>query len=410
MNTKTERIKTDLENLAKFNATPGEGLTRFSYTKEHEDARNYIISKMNEAGLKVTEDAIGNIFGKREGSDNSLPSVMIGSHFDSVKNGGIFDGMAGVVAGLEVARTLNENNVQNKYPFEVVAIVEEEGGRFSVPIFGGRVISGMVSSEDLDEIVGIDGVPIKEAMKNFGLKPEEFEKAKRDPKTMKAFMELHIEQGPILENSQKEIGIVEGIVGIAAYEIEVYGRPDHAGTTPMNVRKDALVCASKIIKRIPNIAIEAGHDTVSTVGQITTEPYAINIVPKKVNFAFEVRSLNPDSLKYVVKSIEKELEKECGLAGMTYKITKKVGNPETILSKEICSIFEEKSKGNGYSYMRMPSGAGHDSMFINSIVDTAMIFVPSKDGRSHCKEEWTDYDQINKGTQILFDTVVELTK
>jgi allantoate deiminase len=409
MFTQVERIKKDIEKLSEFNSTPGKGLTRFSFTKEDREAREYIKERMKEASLSVYEDPAGNIVGRRNGANNT-PVVMIGSHFDSVKNGGNFDGVAGVVAGLEIARFLNEKNIKTKYSMEFIAMVEEEGGRFGGTLFGSRAMAGKVSKDELEHFRDKNGISVAEAMQKFGFDSANISKAYRDPKTLKAFFELHIEQGPLLEAEQKDVGIVNAIVGINWYEVEVIGRPDHAGTTPMNMRADALVLSSSVIQAVNSLAEESGEGAVATVGEMKVFPGATNIVPGNVLFTVDIRCQNANVIKDIARGINKILEEKCRNQGLSYKMVNKVSIPPVKLSEHLIRILTLKSKKMGLNYRQMVSGAGHDTMIMAKVTDAALVFVPSKNGRSHCPEEWTDYEQIQKGTELVLAAVLDIAE
>jgi len=406
MFSQTERIKEDIEELSKFNMTPGEGLTRLPFTKEDRQARGYIKEKMKEASLNVCEDPAGNIIGRRNRVKN-LPVVMIGSHFDSVKNGGNFDGTAGVVAGLEIARILHERNIKTKHPIQFIAMEGEEGGRFGNALFGSRAMAGKVSKDELEHFRDEDGISIAEAMRKFGFDPVNIGKAYRDPKTLKAFFELHIEQGPLLEAEQKDVGVVNAIVGMAWYEVEVIGRSDHAGTTPMNMRADALVVSSSIIQAVNRLAKESGEGAVATVGKMKIFPGATNIVPGKVLFTVDIRCQNTNVIKDIVHGINKILEEKCRNQDLSYKMENKVSISPVKLSECLIEILKQKSKEIGLNYREMVSGAGHDTMIMSEITDASLVFVPSKNGRSHCPEEWTDYEQIQKGTELILEAALD---
>jgi allantoate deiminase len=406
--TKLERIKRDIEELAKFNSTPGEGLTRFSLTDADRGARNYLKSELSKLNLKVYEDAAGNIFGRMDGKDKKAPSILIGSHFDSVKNGGNFDGPAGVVMALEIMRVLRERNVVTKYPIEFVAMIEEEGGRFGSGVFGSRAMTGKVTYAQLLNNKDSEGISMAEAFEKFGFDPREIKKAQRRPEDVKAFIELHIEQGPILESEKKDIGLVEFIVGINEFEVTVKGRPDHAGTTPMNMRKDALVAASQLVSNIEHFATEAGNGTVATVGTLNVFPGAANIVPGKVTFTVDIRSKKKSCIEKVRKQIESKLIEIQEKLGLSWDIKDMLLVDPVEMSHEIMDIFEETAEKLGFSYKKMISGAGHDAMVMTSITDTGLVFVPSKNGRSHCPEEWTDYEDLQRGIELIYHTVVKL--
>jgi allantoate deiminase len=410
MLTDKERIKRDIEELSRFNATPGEGLSRFSFSKEDRTAREYIKEKMRESKLEIYEDAAGTIIGRRAGIEDNLPVIMVGSHFDSVKNGGNFDGPAGVITGLEIARVLNDRKLKTKYPLEFIAMIEEEGARFGSGLFGSRSMVGKVTRDDLNNYRDENGITIAEAMQEFDFNPDNIKQAKRDPKTIKAFFELHIEQGPVLESENKDIGIVDAIVGIDQYNVEITGISGHAGTTPMNMRKDALVLSSDIIKQINYMAKKAGEGTVATVGNLKVYPGGANIIPKKVWFSIDVRSRNKTNIKNIAEEIEKSLVQECRKQNMTYNMEKKLSVNPVMLSREISEILEKSCKKLGFSYKRMVSGAGHDAMVLAEITNVGLVFVPSKDGKSHCPEEWTDYEQLQKGIELVLEAVLDIAE
>ena len=406
---KTERIKQDLEAMGKFTATPGAGMTRFSFTEEHRLTRDYIAARMKEAGLAVHEDSAGNLFGRREGAEAGAGAIMIGSHFDSVKSGGIFDGPAGVVMGLEVARILHEEGVKTRYPLEFAALIEEEGARFGGGLHGSRVMTGTVSREMLDDFKDRDGTTMAEAMSAFGLNPDDIASSVRPEGSLKAFIEMHIEQGPILENEGIELGLVKTIVGISQKEIEILGRPDHAGTTPMEMRCNALTAAAEAALFLDEAARKAGGGTVGTVGRMEVYPGGINIVPARVFFTVDVRAGEMARIEQVTEAFGdflKDLEKR----GLEVRVTDRINVPPVNMSPEILDVFAAEAKKRGYSTKTMLSGAGHDAMIMASVAAAGLLFVPSRGGRSHCPEEWTDYEQIKKGVDVVLGAVMALAE
>ncbi len=408
MYTDLNRIKNDLETLSGFNSTPGEGLTRFSLTEADRGAREYLRKELTKIGLKVYEDSAGTLFGRMEGSDPSAPVILIGSHFDSVKNGGNFDGPAGIIMGLEIMRVLKEKNIRTKYPIEFVGMIEEEGGRFGAGVFGSRAMVGKVKYEDLRKNKDENGVSMADAFETFGFDPRKIDESARKSEDLKAFIELHIEQGPVLENGNIDLGLVDFIVGISEFRVVVKGRPDHAGTTPMHLRKDSLVAASELISEIGNYAVKAGEGTVATVGVLDVKPGAANIVPGEVKFTVDIRSKSANCIKSVRNSIEKKLDELASSRGVTFEIDDLLAVNPVTMSPEILSVFKKKADEKGFSYKVMTSGAGHDAMIMASITPTGLIFVPSKDGRSHCPEEWTDYEDLQKGIELICHTIIEL--
>lgn len=409
MQTKLERIKKDIEALSEFNATPGQGLTRFSLTEEDRQARNYLKNQLKKLNLEVYEDAAGSLFARRSGSSSKLPVIMIGSHFDSVKNGGNFDGPAGVVMALEILRTLDDNNIQTTYPIEFVAMIEEEGGRFGAGVFGSRAMAGMVDYEQLKNNTDENGISMAEAFDNFGMDPKKIINAKRDPSSIKAFIELHIEQGPVLESKKKDIGIVNYIVGINHIDVVIHGRSDHAGTTPMLMRADAMSVASKVISKIDGYAIAEDNGTVATVGSLDVKPGATNIVPSQVKFTVDIRSKDYKSIETVKEKIQDDLNQLINTNdAMSFEIVTMLDIQPVEMSEEINQHFKASAASENYAYEMMTSGAGHDAMIMGSLTDVGLIFVPSKNGRSHCPEEWTDYEDLQKGIEVIYQTILKL--
>ncbi|HOR54372.1 MAG TPA: Zn-dependent hydrolase [Synergistales bacterium] len=403
-----DRIRKDLENLALFNATPGKGLTRFSLTPEDRGARDYLSGRLRELGVHVYEDAAASLFGRREGGDPSLPPIMIGSHFDSVRHGGNFDGQAGVVAALEVLRCLEERGVRTAHPVEMIAMIEEEGGRFGAGFLSSRAMTRGVTREELEQRKDEDGVTLAEALTRFGFDPARIAEARRKPGEVRAFLEMHIEQGPVLEREGFELGIVTSIVGTDLTRVTVEGRPDHAGTTPMDMRRDALRTAAAVIGRVPSFAAEQGGDTVATVGSLVVRPGAANVVPGEVEFTLDIRSLDALSIKTVKDRVRRELDERSAADGTAYRAEQLLEVGPVELDEGIRRVLQDQADGLGFSWRAMSSGAGHDAMIMAPFFPTGMIFVPSRGGRSHCPEEWTDFEDLQKGVELLYHAVTAI--
>jgi allantoate deiminase len=408
MKTNLSRIRKDLESLSRFNATPGKGLTRFSLTPEDRGARDHLARQLEQLDVKVYEDAVASLVGRREGTDPSLPAIIIGSHFDSVRNGGNFDGQAGVIAGLEVLRCLEENNIRTAHTIEMIAMIEEEGGRFKSGVLASRAMALGLTLEELERHRDEDGISIAEAMASFGFDPSRIAEARRKPEEVRVFLELHIEQGPVLEKEGIELGIVSSIVGTDLIRVKIQGRPDHAGTTPMDLRLDAMKTAASVIAEIPSLAIEQGNGTVATVGTLIVRPGAPNIVPGEVEFTVDTRSIDASSIDRVKNRIKEILEEKNGADGTRSQLDQLLRVDPVALDKETSRILQDQADKLGFSCREMISGAGHDAMVMASVFPTAMVFVPSRGGRSHCPEEWTDYEDIQKGVELLYHTVIEL--
>lgn len=403
-----KRIKRDIENLSAYTSTPGNGTTRLPFTREARAGVDYLRGAMEDAGLLAREDEAGNIIGVLKGEDSGLPAIVTGSHFDTVVNGGNFDGLAGVVAGLEMARLLRDEGITLKRDFVVIGFCDEEGMRFGTGFFGSKSILGQMTVEELHRFKDKDGVSVYEAMKSYGKTPEKIGTAAWDLDKIKAFIELHIEQGPVLDTRKIDIGLVDCIVGMQRYMVTVHGRPDHAGTTPMDMRIDAVDVAAKVVSRIGDWAREKGDGTVGTTGFMRVAPCAMNIVAETCEFSIDVRSVNNDNIKDIVGKIKAALGEECARAGASYDWLEKLVIEPVRLDEGMLYRLERSCKDHGYSYTRLPSGAGHDALAIGQALPTVMVFAPSKDGRSHCPVEWTGYDALAKATHVTYDLLKDM--
>lgn len=407
MKANQQRIEQHLDLLSQFTATPGEGVTRLTYSDEDLKARNYIKEKMIAYDLVVTEDGFGNIFGKLEGILPDAPSVIVGSHFDSVPNGGAYDGTAGVIVGLEVAALFKEGNIKPTYPLEIIALVEEEGSRFAGGLMGSRGMMGLLSEEEFKKLTDRDGIKAEDAMVAIGLNPskEKF----RDPKTIRAFLELHIEQGPILEEKGIQIGIVEAIVGLTQLEVTVKGQAGHAGTTPMDRRADALVAAAQIIGDLPKLATAVGNGTVITTGRLNVFPNGANVIPDKVVFTIDIRSGKEENVLAAVKNTKERVAAQ-NSGGVHASVEEMLYIQPKLLDANVRTILKESSEALDIVTCDIPSGAGHDAMVLSDFTACGMVFIPSKDGLSHCPEEWSDARDLAAGTTILFEAAKKLTE
>ncbi|WHY58809.1 Zn-dependent hydrolase [Peribacillus simplex] len=402
-----ERIEKQINDLNEFTSTPGKGTTRLTYSKEDLLTRNYIKNKMMDSGLTVKEDGLGNIFGKLEGTLKDAPSILIGSHFDSVPNGGAYDGPAGVIVALEVAALFAENQLTPKYPLEIVALIEEEGARFGGGLMGSRGIVGTLSEESFKNLRDKEGITTIEAMSKIGL--DSSLPKRRNPNSIKAFLELHIEQGPILEEKNIPIGVVEAIVGLTQFEVTIEGKAGHAGTTPMDRRTDALVAAAQIISQLPSFAIEEGEGTVITTGRLHVLPNGANVIPNKVEFSVDIRSSKEEHINNVIKRM-KELIESYHEQGIHTAAEQVLYMPPKVLSDEIKALLKDKSSDLEIPYCSVNSGAGHDAMVFSDVTDVGMLFVPSKAGLSHCPEEWSDARHLANGVQIFYEVAKCLTE
>jgi len=406
--TKTERIRRDLEYLAGCTDGDGPGTNRLTFSPAEMKARQYLSEQMKEAGLSVRYDAAGNVIGRLEGQQPDLPILMIGSHIDSIRNGGNFDGMTGVIAGLEVARAIRDMGITPVRPIEVVGITGEENSRFFPGVVGSRAMVGQLPLEELNTTRDPDGILLADAMRACGFDPEQIETAIRPAGSIYMYYELHIEQCKVLEVTETPVGVVTCICGAAHDEITIRGQADHAGGTPMSMRSDAMMAAAEAALEAERLAKEVGHDTVATFGKLDVIPNIPNVIPGEVRIMADIRSSDTDCNRKVMAGIRAKLEEVCQRRGCTFEAHEIVHGDPTIVPDAMIRMFTEKANMLGIKNRLIYSGAGHDSVVMNAITPVAMLFVPSKGGRSHCPEEWTDYEDIRLGTEVLLEGVLEL--
>ncbi len=401
-----ERLWRRLFELAEIGKQEGGGITRLSFTEEERAAKELVASYMGEAGLTVHEDAAGNLFGRREGRDPDAPAVLVGSHLDSVYNGGNFDGPLGVLAGVEVLQSMNERGVQTEHPVEVVSFTDEEGARFSFGMVGSRALAGTLSPEDLhheDE----QGTSIAEAMRGAGLDPGAIDRAARPKGSVKAYVELHIEQGRLLENEGLSVGIVTGIAGPLWLRFILEGEAGHAGTTPMRLRRDALAAAAHIMGQIETEASRTGT-TVGTVGQLSLSPGGINIIPGSVEFPLDLRDIDERVRDEVERRIVEGARRLCEERGIGLNVDTLQRVAPVPCSELVQSAAKGACEELGLEPYFLASGAGHDGMQLGDLCPMGMIFVRSKDGVSHNPAEWSSQSDCADGANVLNRTVLGL--
>lgn len=402
------RIEAMIEGLDRFTATPGRGTTRLTYSAEYRAAADFVTGWMRDAGLAVRQDAVGTIIGRIEGRNPDLAPILVGSHLDSVPNGGRFDGPAGVVAGIETAFLFRDLGLVPDRPVEVVAMVEEEGTRFGGGLFGSRLLTGAIAPEALEDLRDGQGVSAAEAMRAYGLDPARSGEAARAPGSVHAFLELHIEQGPVLEAEGRDIAVVQTIVGLAQLRVTVRGQAAHAGTTPMDQRRDALVGAVGILAQLPDLARQVGRGAVLTVGRMEVLPGGANVIPDLVTFTIDLRAPAEADVLRLIEMVEGTVAHAQG-NGLSCGIERQLYAPPTPLSDQIQTALLAQAEGLGLSHRVMVSGAGHDAMILAGLAPTGLIFVPSRGGVSHAPEEWTDYAQLARGTDLIFATIRQMS-
>ncbi|MFB6804244.1 Zn-dependent hydrolase [Peribacillus butanolivorans] len=397
-----ERLSKTLEKFADFGRTVNNGVTRLSLTEEDRLVRDYFCSCCEELGMTIKVDDLGNIYATLPGIEDKPPIVM-GSHMDTVKKGGRFDGILGVVAGLEVVRTLVENNIKPKIPVMIVNFTNEEGARFEPSMMSSGILSGKFEKTIMLQKTDSEGTTFEEALNASGYAGEVESRLKEAT----AFLELHIEQGPILERESLTIGVVECVLGMVCYEIEVTGESDHAGTTPMNMRKDAFFTTNSLITEARQKLGMLADDLVFTMGRVNVFPNIHTVIPNKVIFSLEARHKDPKTIRQVEEIIE-GLTTPGSKDGCEIQVTKLWDRDTVWFDKSICDLLEQSTNSLGLSYKRMVSGAGHDAQFIASYIPTAMVFVPSINGKSHCEEELTTWEDCEKGVNVILETVLAI--
>lgn len=402
-----QRIQDNLRALAAIGATPEGGATRLAWSELELEAHRLAIQWMKEAGLEVWVDAVGNTFGRRAGSED-LPTIMVGSHLDTVNNGGNLDGPLGVIAGLELVRELNEKGLTTRHPITVVAFAAEEAVRFADTCMGSKIITGAMDRANLDKIKDSQGITGAEAMKLLGLDPDRIEEARWDLSKIAAYFELHVEQGLVLEKLGKQVGVVTAIAAATRYRATLSGSADHSGATPMGARKDALCAASEIVLGIERIASsEAGPTTVGTVGILKVQPGAMTIIPGQAELGIDIRDTVPEAKQIASEKIVAMIEDVCQRRSIGLNLVKLLDDVPAVMSPTVIGAIKNSAERLGYSYHLMPSAAGHDARIMGFVTKTGMVFVPSRAGISHSPKEWTDPEDILAGINVMVEAVQE---
>ncbi len=389
-----DRLNASITRLAKIGRLPNGNICRLAFTPEDLQARYLVQQWMVEAGMAVRTDAAGNLIGTYAGRKIGAPSLATGSHIDTVPSGGEYDGTLGVLAGIEVVRVLRENNIHLNHPVEVIVFTDEESS-----MIGCQAMAGMVKPKD-DSMA--------ERLERIGGNWDEISTAKRTRENVAAFIELHVEQGAVLERSQKQIGIVQGVVGMLRQAISIIGQANHAGTTPMDGRQDALVAAAQIVLFVQSIALKMPSRPVATVGFLTVAPNAVNIVPGQVELTVDMRDLSQACLDQMKELLDQELKAIATHTNTQITISPILVVEPTPAADSVQKIIEKTCQQFALSYCHLPSRAGHDALEIGRFTDMGMIFVPSEAGVSHSGEEYTSPEQCVHGANVLLNTLLQL--
>ncbi|ODR80593.1 Zn-dependent hydrolase [Haladaptatus sp. W1] len=399
----SERFQDRFELFCQIGETERGGVNRPSLSDANRDARNQLVEWFEEAGLTVSIDEMGNIFGRRDGKNADAAPVLFGSHIDSQYNGGRYDGVVGVLSALEVIETLNDADVETDRPLEIVAWSNEEGVRFQPDMLGSGVFTDIFDLEYAYSREDSDGYVFSDELDRIGYKGDE----PCEPRDLHCYFELHVEQGPYLDEQDLSIGVVEGVYGFSWLNASFGGKADHAGPTPMHLRNDALVATSDVINAVRRLTATGGTDLVGTVGSVDVYPNSINVIPEQVEFTIDLRSYDNEVVEQAVEQIQNEIRYAADREGVSWDCEEIMRVDADPFDDDCVATVERAAESVGADYMRMVSGAGHDANYLNTICPTSMIFVPSVNGISHTEGEFTEWDDVVTGANVLVHAVTE---
>ncbi|MPZ11273.1 MAG: hydantoinase/carbamoylase family amidase [Kiloniellaceae bacterium] len=398
-----ERLWDSLMEMAKIGPGVAGGNCRLALSDFDREGRDLFVRWCQEAGCAITVDKMGNIFARRPGSDPSLAPVTTGSHLDTQPTGGKFDGVFGVLAGLEVIRTLNDNDIETAAPVEVAVWTNEEGSRFAPAMVASGVFAGVFDLDYGHSRADVDGKTIGDELKRIGYLGDQTP----GEHPIRAFFEAHIEQGPILEAEKKTIGVVTGAQGQRWFEVTLTGSESHAGTTPMNRRRDALVAASKLITTVNEIALAHPPYAVSTVGMMQVSPNSRNTIPGSVFLTVDLRHPDDEILSKMAAELHDACAQICGPAGIEADVDMIWYSPPIVFDKDCVGAVKQAAGAAGYDNMEIVSGAGHDACYVSRVAPTAMIFVPCEEGVSHNESESATPEDLAAGCNVLLYAMLE---
>lgn len=401
------RLKEDLHKLSRIGRHEEDrGIYRMAFTQADMEGKAWLRERLETRGLQPTMDGAANVFGCL-GKKGQQPSLLIGSHIDTVPCAGALDGTLGVIIGLECLRTLQDHGITTRCPIELVAFSDEEG-HFG-GMFGSQAFCGLITPETLHQSRNPEGTTLHDAMQHCGFDPMQALEARRDPKSLAAYLELHIEQGPVLDRTRHSVGLVEEITGLFRWNVRFLGEANHAGTTPMDMRNDAFMGLADFAHEIPRILEENGGErSRATIGKVEIIPGAPNTVPGTVEFSLDVRDTSPALLEELGLSIRKVLSAIARRRHLMFEFDVLSEIEPVQCDSTLVDLLEKQASKLELPYLRMPSGAAHDAQILARHVPTAMVFVPSKGGQSHSPAEWTDWDDIENGANLMLHTIINL--
>lgn len=396
-----DRLNRRIAQLGEIGKLPNGGVSRVAFTPEDLLARQLVQSWMVDAGMTVRTDAAGNLIGRYPGQQEQA-ALATGSHIDTVPVAGRYDGCLGVIAGIEMVKTLSENNLRLQHPLEVIVFTDEES-----TVLGCKAMAGDIVN-DPTYYRRSDGTSIQDCLERIGGSWSQIAAAKRNPGEISAFVELHVEQGGVLERGGQDIGVVQGVVGQHRLMVSILGRPNHAGTTPMNMRKDALVAASEIVLAVNRLALNTPGDQVATVGALEVFPNAVNTVAAKVELKIDFRDLSQSHLNDLMQQMQEQFANIAAATGTKVEMKETLHVPPTLSAPRIMDTISRTCQDLNLTYVALPSRAGHDAQEIGRFTNMGMIFVPSKAGISHSEEEYTSPEQCSQGANVLLQTFLRL--
>jgi N-carbamoyl-L-amino-acid hydrolase len=400
-----ERLVATMREQAEIGGTEGGGLHRLALSDDDRRIRDWFVRQCEEEGLEVRVDEFGNTFGYREGTDPDAGTVLVGSHLDSQPYGGIYDGALGTIAALEFVRTLNDEGIDTAHPVEVVNWTNEEGSRFQPAMQGSGVWAGALDLEEEYATTDADGAVLEEELERIGYKGELAAEPQRD---YEAYLELHVEQGPYLENNGVDVGVVTGVVGFTWGAITFTGQADHSGPTPMFDRQDALVAAADVITQIRRIPSTLGERTVGTTGYIDASPNSINIIPEEVTFTWGFRDPDVAVIEEARDRVLAEAEAAAEREGIDWEYEDRMWVDPVQFADQCVEAVQEAADEGGYDSMRIFSGAGHDATYMTEHMDTAMVFAVSEDGKSHTEDEYTSWEDCYSAADTYANAAYKL--
>ena len=397
-----DRFRNRFETFNEIGATEAGGVNRPALSDANKRARDQVVEWFEDAGLSVTVDEMGNIFGRRADERDDADPVLFGSHVDSQYNGGRFDGVVGVLGALEAVEALNDADRTTERPVEIAVWSNEEGVRFQPDMLGSGVFCDVFDLDYAYSRTDKDGNTFGEELERIGYKGDR----PCEPRDLHCYFEAHVEQGPFLEQQDLPLAAVEGVFGFSWMNVAFEGQANHAGPTPMNMRRDAMVGTSDVVRAVRRITATEGTDLVGTVGSVDVWPNAINVIPERVEFTVDFRSYDNAVVEAAVERIQEEIETAAEREGLDYEFEEIMRVDADPFDAGCIETVVDAIEAREYEYTRLVSGAGHDANYLNTICPTSMIFVPSVDGISHRESEFTEWDDVVAGAEVLLSAVV----